>query len=761
MALQGRFSRGTPLQLALDRGTRPGAKLGDELGQLSDYSIKSQSDAESVCRVLGRRVREDASLGGHSSLHALIGLFQDVEGCDCPAFATMVEVGIPLLTEIVDAGCLEESGIDPDDVLFALKILVIYGTVEGTDAVIRVAKRPFQPDSYWWHLVLGPYGDGHPESERLFQALSDPLPVDFLAVSLIDSANAAQKHGAEQLHPFDSRAGKRQIERWLVDHDPEHLSYAMSATAALPFISNPGRDRLLAIALDHPGNEVKLEAAFAAARLGREGGIERLAQFCLDVHCSEKGRSYLVELGREDAIPAEALAPDFRAQAELSQWLAHPNELGRVPDELEVMEKRTLAWPPERESKMLWLIRYRLRDQTGLKDDDVGIGLVGSVTFCLSGSDMERRPPEDCYAIHCYWELEARGVITEAEVEDGSTEYDGMLRQIAPGEPSPARIIRVVELAPELKYPQRLIGLGRVARDGANGWTVFDGPRSRWYDAALMPEAGSDKQVLMIHVGRVLLGFEGEPDRRQFLQQPAQTRSAQEIIASFERLLNEARTSTRRTRELLGSNSPLGAAFAVHAAALQSVRLQSHAQSVADTYELLLSAATQAEPSLHDELFDAFSALGENFTRYVDSLIELHRQAEVPALIARLRPSWDHNLGYGKLGTAAFKSSHDALAEPFFVQLRQTSEDWCRHEEMSFLAEIWHRQGRIFESRALLLDAMRGLFEQCRTAIAGDRKLCEYRFQFHRSTFLRIFPDRGEAELRRMKIPSSTLAGRS
>ena len=80
MALKGGFSRVTPLQLALDRGMRPGAKLGDELGQLGEYSIKSKSDAEAVCRVLGRCVREAAKSEPETSLQALIALFQDVEG---------------------------------------------------------------------------------------------------------------------------------------------------------------------------------------------------------------------------------------------------------------------------------------------------------------------------------------------------------------------------------------------------------------------------------------------------------------------------------------------------------------------------------------------------------------------------------------------------------------------------------------------------------------------------------------------------------
>jgi hypothetical protein len=77
---------------------------------------------------------------------------------------------------------------------------------------------------------------------------------------------------------------------------------------------------------------------------------------------------------------------------------------------------------------------------------------------------------------------------------------------------------------------------------------------------------------------------------------------------------------------------------------------------------------------------------------------------------------------------------------------------------MSFLAEVWHRQGRTVESRGLLLEAMRGLLEQSRAAYNGEQRLLEKQFQFHRSTFLRLFPDRADIELRRLSIPSSTLA---
>jgi hypothetical protein len=505
MALKGGFSRATPLQMALDRGLRPGATVGDELRQLGEYCIKAKSDAEALCRVLARCVSEGTSLDGENSLHAVIGLFQEVEGPECPAFSTMIELGMPILVDLVDAGCAEESGIDPEDVLFALKILVIYGTIEGTDAVVRAVQRSFHPDSYWWHLILQPYGDGHPESGRLFQTLSDPLPDDFLAFSLLDCANAALAGGAGHEHPFDNEAGQEQLERWLTDHDQGHFTYAVGAVAALPYISSPARDRLLTIAAEHSNDEVRLEAAYASARLGHEDGIEGLARYCLDVDHAEKAREYLETLNRDDAVPTEALDADFRARAAFSRWLAHPSELGRAPDELEIIDRRELNWPPELDRKTLWLIKYRLRDTTGLIAENVGLGLVGSVTFCLADAKLEQHRPETAYAAHCYWELEAKGYITEAEVEDDSTEYDGMLRQARLAGLSRARIIRVIELSPAIKYPQRLIALARATKNGDEGWVVVDGPRSRWYAGSETSSDRSGRLAVMIHVGRVLL----------------------------------------------------------------------------------------------------------------------------------------------------------------------------------------------------------------------------------------------------------------
>ncbi len=735
---------------------QPGADLADELRKVQDYSIKSEADAKAVCDVLAR-LAESPKAGGDSAMHAVVRLFQDVEGTECPAFSIMVAQGIPLLVDIVESALQEARLYDPDDLLLSLKILAMYGTQAGTDVVLHAACLPLRPESYMWSIVLRAYTKAHPERERLFRELSDPLPTGFLAVSLLDSANAAHQEGAEDVHPFDSPAGIRQIEQWLNDPDEDHYSYAVSSTAALAFIHHSQRDSLLAVALDHPSAEVQMEAAWAAAKFGREAGIRWLAHSCLDVNLSERAKRYLEELGHADAIPAESQDADFQAKAEFAQWLAHPNELGRPPDDLEIVDSRELVWPPDQERHGFWLVKYRVKDKTGLKEDDVGVGLVGSITFCLFSYVLEQRPPEDCYAIHCYWEMSSRGLIAETDIPEESTEYDHLIRQCQIDGLTDQKVVCVVELSLELKYPQQLVAVANATRQGESGWIVIDGPRSRWYAASEMPPDDRGKTIAMIHVGRVLLGFSEEPDRRRFLRPAAPRRSPDQIIATYERVLTKARSDARQAKKLLEGHSVLSSAFGDYVSALASVRSQPKAACACAAYEAILGAVAEADPAIHAEVLDSFSMLGEHFDEYVDALIESGRQGEIPGLIERFRPHWDHNLGYGRLGSAAFKSGHDELAESFIVRLRHSAKDWCRSEEMNALAEIWQRQGREEQARSLLIGAMKGLLDQSRAATGSDRRLFEQWFQNRRSAYLKLFPDQGNEDLRHHGIPSSTL----
>src|ERR1022692_30992 len=396
------FKGSTPLQLAIERGLKPGGNLVAELDDLDHYTVKSKGDAKAICEALqaleeGRVMQQKH---GKSPLHTLASLFQDLESGECDAFEFLRENGTPFLIRLAREA-LDCEITDKSNLLFVLKVVAGYGTPQGADLVLDAAKKSFADDQYLWSVTLGMFTAAHPEARRVFAALSEPLPNGFLAVSLLDAANRLFLDGGEMRHPFDSDQGIRKLEAWLRDSDPEHFSYATSATAALPFIQHQKKDQLFQTAFEHPDVSVQLEAVWAAAKLERPGGLEKLAALCKDVNHSSRAKSYLKELGREDVVPEESKLPDFEAKAEFARWLAHPNELDRFPDELEILDHRDLCWPTDGKVKHFWLIKYRVRDTTELKHDDIGVGLVGSMTFCLFSYNLEQRHAEDTYAIHC------------------------------------------------------------------------------------------------------------------------------------------------------------------------------------------------------------------------------------------------------------------------------------------------------------------------------------------------------------------------
>ena len=274
----------------------------------------------------------------------------------------------------------------------------------------------FEAESYRWSTILAVYRKDHPECAWVLAALSNPLPCGFLAVALLDTSNGGQLEGSNEAHPFDSDAGVAQLRSWLTDRDEQHFSYARSTAVALAFLNTRNAGSCFRWRLTIPRPRFRLK------RPGRRRDREARQEFvgwrgaCLDVNRSDIGRRYLDELGRADAIPQACMQAEFAAKAQFAGWLAHPNELGRGPDELEVVDHRTLSWPTFAEPKPFWLIKYRLKDTTGLLDDDVGVGLVGSMTFCFFGFNLDQRPPEDGYALHCYWELSHLDMVADAQL---------------------------------------------------------------------------------------------------------------------------------------------------------------------------------------------------------------------------------------------------------------------------------------------------------------------------------------------------------
>jgi hypothetical protein len=98
--------------------------------------------------------------------------------------------------------------------------------------------------------------------------------------------------------------------------------------------------------------------------------------------------------------------------SQMSDWLAHPMEYGRLPDEITQYDTRELYWPPTQRRERLWLFKYRYKPHAGEELPDGGIGLVGPITFSFSTTTPDLSP-EDVYGLHCSWELQ-RGELPSA-----------------------------------------------------------------------------------------------------------------------------------------------------------------------------------------------------------------------------------------------------------------------------------------------------------------------------------------------------------
>jgi hypothetical protein len=321
-------------------------------------------------------------------------------------------------------------------------------------------------------------------------------------------------------------------------------------------------------------------------------------------------------------------------------------------------------------------------------------------------------------------------------------------------------ITSVLELSPKLKYPARLVALASARLDGVEGWVVLDGTRSAWYPKSEQPDDTFESAILQIHVGRQLLGFHDLPDRKQFLVRNHPSRKPQEIITAYEKLVAEvSKANPTRQRELLGSGSLLGRYFDVYIDALAAVKGRDRQGIVLEVYSHFLRLADCADTSIRKKwIYDIHGVLGgDHFSAYVDALVSKRRSAEVAELVQLFEPYWNHNYGYGMLGTAAFKARQWDIAERFCLKVRDGLKDCHRSKEMSLLAEIWHGRGEADRASELLVNCMIALIADIQQSkLSSDRSTFAEQFRHHRSTYLRLFPD-GRQKLTKRGIPSEPL----
>ena len=390
----------TAVEVAIEKALKDGYWFGVRMAMIES----EWSDVQDVLAICGamRRAMELPPKERDTAFAVLAPMAYSLEGD--AAHEAYFTHGLPVLIEYFDdlAPRVQEDK-QWATLVHSLRVMVELKAPETLDRLTAAARHPDARSFFW--TVLFRILSSHPWKEDVLNRLSLQLPRGAALSAFLDWANQLCLQDKCARHPFDSEAGVQTLSAMIEHTHPDEDGHAISAIVAFAFIDRPERNRLLAIALDHPNAGVQMEAAWVAASLGREAGFRMLGQFCLLSEKAEIARRYLREFGREDMIPAEGRDPDFVAESTMVSWLRHPMEFGRSPDQIELYDTRELFWPPTDDKRRVWLFKFVYRNKEKAAEE-TGLGMVGSVTFALSSETTADLTPEDAYAIHCCWELQ-------------------------------------------------------------------------------------------------------------------------------------------------------------------------------------------------------------------------------------------------------------------------------------------------------------------------------------------------------------------
>lgn len=417
-----------------------------------------------------------------------------------------------LENQILTSLSLPKESLDPLQMITmrSLYYLMLSDSKRASEILLAASDRPELHNSEYWSSIFYIAPDDARFYNKLKEKVLERTIAGRLAVQVVEHENDRALGDNTVEHFLSCTSGENIVRQWLapnLDNDMKGYGGAKQAAIALAFLKSAQWSELLEMARNHPDSEVVLEGAWAGARRGQQDSISQLIELAKDVRYSRTAVRYLDELDLDSQIPAEVHDPDFKAQSELSEWLTYPTEKGRPPDQLEIIDSRQMKWPLEDELVNVHLIKFTYKDPTGEKADEVDIGLVGPMTFCHFDMKMAARAKEDIYAIHVFRELEAYELITKIDLAEQPGAFDYLWKAWRGDKLEDAEIIYVAKLEPAVEYPRRLLALATASKNGEAGYVVLDGPRSKWFSKKDRIADTPEESVLMIHLGRQLLGF--------------------------------------------------------------------------------------------------------------------------------------------------------------------------------------------------------------------------------------------------------------
>ncbi len=398
------------IQNLLTRALEPGADFVAVFDELGAVRVTDYDDALALCAAL-EQLPDPApgALPGRTPLDVILGLFQSVE--TEVAYDAVLREGLPKLSEILserlNAPILEPDPAQRASTMFGIKILGLFGGFHTPDLLARAAQLPVWSDEPLWLRVLSIGGESYTSWSRVLEKLRNPLPRGLAGLAYLEFANALARANEGMQHPFDTQEGRNRLAEFLQEQEPKHAPFkAKNAAEALVHLQSVETRELIRLALEHQSPIVQFEGACASARLGEQEGINLLSRFSLDLNLSIRARMVLQELELHHSVPDRASEPNFEAMAKLVDWLSDPEELGAPPDRISMLDSRELLWPPSSDLEKLWLFRFSYENHPYGGPGFEGVGLVGSITFCLFGETNPSMSPEDIYALHCCLELQ-------------------------------------------------------------------------------------------------------------------------------------------------------------------------------------------------------------------------------------------------------------------------------------------------------------------------------------------------------------------
>lgn len=444
----------------------------------------------------------------------------------------------------------------------------------------------------------------------------------------------------------------------------------------------------------------------------------------------------------------------FDPKAEMAKWLSFPSELGRDPDHLEEIDHRTLKWPPDFKPIPVWLFRYRVIDPLGI-EDDVDVGMVGSMTACLFLQHHARRPPEDVYALHCAWELEIKSLLFVEAFDDEHTVSDEYSR-LCPEDTDIERYTHLLNTADSLGIDLPVFAIGTGSRDGQPGFLVIDPPHTTWYPASYFPMRDGYESwpkpewVLRIHVGRRILGLTDPPDRltRLTLGRGNSRDFVNRVRGAFDRV----RTDPVLAKRFFDSFLFQGLLRYVHDKQICEPS-RTRSECYAESYEEVAILAQEIDAA-HGTSFASDRWSYNLFDDYINALHEQGEYERIRQRIIQFRPHWPHNFGRSCLGHAAYLSGDIALAKEILEEFRDLSEGiWPNFDVTVTLAKIYVTENQEEHAKEILIEAMKIMDDKFQKANSPhDSKYYSELLESRAEAFVELFPESGVAYLQSQGI---------